>query len=343
MVRQACLGGDGAHGPVPGDVPLVEVTGHVGKAEPAQCRPPASVPPLVLQRAHGRRGLGIDVAEVPRQPVFVQTGLAADRRQAGTVGGTRQHQGADVGVPGPASRRRGHLGQAPPRALRVRLGHRDGRHRGQRPQGLPAALLGDGAASRRRGGVTGELAGPGPVPPGGASLADRGVEDQAGGERGRPEFAGLRALEGLAAFQPERLAVRLLGPAVRLEVGRDRAQLPAAQVADHQRAVDDDHLADRRVAGRAVGQHVGDGADRVAGQPHGARARPAVPRRARTRRRRLRPGQTRVVRMADHIDRHDRPLEKPASHTETTSVTGEAASGPAPARRQATALPEPGR
>ena len=277
MVRQPGLGGDSAHGPMPGDVPLAQVTGHVGEAQPAQGRPPAGVPPAVPQRAHGGRDLGIDVAEVPRQPVLVQPGLAADRRQAGAAGDPGQHQGPDVGVPGLASRCRGHLGQAPPGALRVRLGDRGGRHRGQRPQGFPAALLGDGAAPGRCGGVTGQVAGRGPVPPRRTALADRGVEDQAGGERGRPQLAGLRTLEGLAAFQPERLAVRLLGPAVRLEVGRDRAQEPAAQVAGHQRAVDDDHFADRRVAGRAVGQRVDDAADRVTGQPCGGRPLPGPP------------------------------------------------------------------
>src|SRR5215831_2877354 len=79
-------------------------------------------------------------------------------------------------------------------------------------QGLAAALLGDGAAPGRRGGVAGQGAGPGPFPPGGAALADRGVEDQAGRQRGGPQLAGLRALQGLAAFQAERLAVRVLGP-----------------------------------------------------------------------------------------------------------------------------------
>ncbi len=39
----------------------------------------------------------------------------------------------------------------------------------------------------------------------------------------------------------------------------------------------------------------------------------------------------------------NRPLEKLTSHTETTSVTGVAASGSGPAQRQATALPEPAR
>src|SRR6266851_1612113 len=85
------------------DVAFVQVAGHVGEAQPAQHQPPPGVPPVGMPLPYGFGRRRVDVAEVTRQPVLVQSGLAADSRQAGTVGDPRENErGGLTEIPWPA-------------------------------------------------------------------------------------------------------------------------------------------------------------------------------------------------------------------------------------------------
>jgi hypothetical protein len=165
---------------------------------------------------------------------------------------------------------RGHAGEIAAGAFPVRLGNDLGRDGGERPHRLPAPLFGEAAALGRRRSIAGQPPIPGPFPACGAALADRRLENEAGGERGGPELAGARAFQRLAPFQAERLAVGARSPAVYPQMRGDRPQRPATQVTDHQLVVDDD-FADRRVEHGPVGQHACHRAHRPAGAPGGGR------------------------------------------------------------------------
>ena len=268
----ADLGGHGVDRPVLPEVPVLEVAGHVGEAQPVQCGSPVGVGPGRSLPRHGGRGRGGDGREVAGQPVLVQPGLTADRRQAGPARQPGQDERPEVRISVPP----GHLvrdpGDVTAGPLGVGLRYRLGRDARQGLPGLPEALLRITAPGGRGRRIPGECPGAGPLPPGGAAGTEREVEHQAGGEGGRAELAGVRALQRLAALQAEGRAVGLFGVAVHAQVGGDRPERPPAQVADHP-PVDDDHLADRGEGRGAVRQH-GEDRRRASGQA-GA---PRVPR-----------------------------------------------------------------
>jgi hypothetical protein len=205
------------------------------------------------RRARGRRvrGRRVDAGEVARQPVLVQSCLAADRREASPRRDPRQDERRDVRVPVAAGDLGGDLGEVPVGAAAVRPRDDLPGCLRQRLPGFPAALLGEGTAPRRRGGRQGQFAPPRSFPARGGALADRRLERQPGREKGRPDFPCLRPFQRLAALQAERQAVLLLRPPMRGQVGDDRPQRPPAQVADHPRPVRDD-LAERGVVRRPV-------------------------------------------------------------------------------------------
>jgi hypothetical protein len=97
---------------------------------------------------------------------------------------------------------RGHAGEIAAGAFPVRLGNDLGRDGGERPHRLPAPLFGEAAALGRRRSIAGQPPIPGPFPACGAALADRRLENEAGGERGGPELAGARAFQRLARSRP---------------------------------------------------------------------------------------------------------------------------------------------
>ena len=75
------LGCDGIDGLVLHQVPLVQVASDVGEAHRTHARDPASVKSRAGQQPRRRRGSGIHKCQVTREPVLVQSGLQADRRQ----------------------------------------------------------------------------------------------------------------------------------------------------------------------------------------------------------------------------------------------------------------------
>ncbi len=186
----------------------------------------------------------------------MQSGLAADGRHAGARLGPGDDESPDVRETVPLGRIGGDCGKLSIGAVPAGLSRGSGRARCPRERGFPAALLGEWPPAGGLGRLPGQLAGPGTLAAGRAAVADGGLEQQTGRERSRAELTGRRSLQRLAALEPECLAVLLLGPAVRGKVSRDRPERPAAQVAHHQRAVDDD-FAGRRIARRTVSEQPG--------------------------------------------------------------------------------------
>jgi hypothetical protein len=194
-------------------------------------------------------------------------GVSTDCRAPGDAS---EDEGPEIGV---AEALRDGVADRRPVSLGARgVGPGDGvrRHGAESAHGFPAPLFGYRAPARGGSGFAAEIARTGALPPRGAALPDRGIENEPGAERGGPQLAGFGPFQRLAAFQAERLAISVLGPAVRLQVRGDRAQRPAAQVADHLRIIGDHDLADRRVTGSAVRQCPDD-------RPHSAAGRPACP------------------------------------------------------------------
>ena len=317
MVGHADLGGHGVDRAVLPDVTLPQVAGHVRESEPVQHgAPPGVWPGRALPGHRGGRRRG-DVREMARQPVLVQPGLAADRRQAGPVGRPGQDERAQVRVAATQGHVRRDPGEMPAGPLGVRPRHQLARDARPCLPGLPAALLRMAAAGGGRRRVPAEFPGAGPLPPGSTARADRGVEHQPGGERGRAQLAGVRALQGLAALQAEDRAVGVLGVPVHAQVGGDRPECPAAQVADHPR-VGGDHLADRGEDRGAVREDSDDRAGHAvspAGPVH--RAGPLPGRAGRRASHRV------AVRGSDavHLGGHGQPSGlRRTSHNETTEA-----------------------
>ena len=247
--------------PVPGDVPVAQVTGHVGEAEPAQRRPPAGVRPAASGRRTAAAAAGSISREVPGQPVLVQPGLSADRGQAGA-----RRPPAPGPAPGCRGSRPGGPRSRPPRpAACAPAACSPGRWRRARPRPAPAAPSGGVARGSRAPWPPRPRRGPGrpagrvPVP---AALPSR----TAASKTRRAVNAAARSLRVCGPSRdwprsrPNASQYASLVQPCALRCAVTERSEPAAQVAGHQRSVDDHHLADRRVAGRAVRQHGDHGA-----------------------------------------------------------------------------------
>jgi hypothetical protein len=145
----------------------------------------------------------------------VQAHVATDGRHAGAIPDSGEDECSYIRVALPLGDLGRHRDDLAVSALSARLGHVPGRHRGSRERGLPAALLREGPATSGGRRITSEISRARPLAARGAALADGGLEQQARRERSRAQLAGLGTLQGLAALEAERLAVLLLGPAVR--------------------------------------------------------------------------------------------------------------------------------
>jgi hypothetical protein len=229
--------------------------GHVGEPQAAHGGQPRAVGPAgaALPGETGHRGGKL--AEVPGHPVLVQPGGTADRRQALTRLQAGQDERLDVRVAVTAGHVDGDRDDVCAGALPVRPG---GTVPGSGSRGglsrLAAALFRERTAARRGRGGGGQFAPAGPLPSGRAARTDRRVEDQPGRQGGGPQLPGLLPFQGLAPFQPERLAVPVLRPSVRGQMRRHRPEGPPAQMAGHPGAFSH-HLADRYVKGGAIVQN----------------------------------------------------------------------------------------